>query len=420
MTFPDELLAQVPEAARNLACICRGCVEAALRRRKPPKPGPGDFYFDAATGYLVFNDCYHRRRGYCCDSGCRHCPWRPPEGGTAPPTVGGAVRTDTTSALLTRVATVLCLLWLALPGAAATRTEDFSTDPTQRGWQSHGNADLFRWDPDGQWLAVTWDTANPHSFFALPLTTVLTAGDDFAVDFDLRISGIRGGARTNRPGAMPLSIGFLNLSRALTNSYQRGAGRARDTLEFTWFPTGEIPGFGEVDPTVSAITWDSAGKVAASFTFPVEPTIHTAFHVRLAYRSSNRTLTPSLIADGAAVPLNPLRLPESFGSFELNALAVMVWNEATSLSDSLFAQATLDNIALEVPPAPIGHIRLIGSDQVECDSLPGWRYHLEASDDLIRWSVVGTETGTGAPLLLADVRDAVFREQFYRVQAIRE
>ena len=25
--------------------------------------------------YLVFTELYLRERGYCCESGCRHCPW---------------------------------------------------------------------------------------------------------------------------------------------------------------------------------------------------------------------------------------------------------------------------------------------------------------------------------------------------------
>ncbi len=79
LPFPEELLARVPPEAQRLACICRNCVEAALRRRPSPRAGPGEFYFDAATGYVVFTAAYHRRRGYCCGSGCRHCPWREPE-----------------------------------------------------------------------------------------------------------------------------------------------------------------------------------------------------------------------------------------------------------------------------------------------------------------------------------------------------
>ena len=33
-----------------------------------------DFYREGA--YLVFTARYHLRRGRCCESGCRHCPYR--------------------------------------------------------------------------------------------------------------------------------------------------------------------------------------------------------------------------------------------------------------------------------------------------------------------------------------------------------
>jgi hypothetical protein len=32
-----------------------------------------DFYIE--DGNLVFTAAYHRKRGYCCGSGCRHCPY---------------------------------------------------------------------------------------------------------------------------------------------------------------------------------------------------------------------------------------------------------------------------------------------------------------------------------------------------------
>jgi len=32
-----------------------------------------DFYYEGA--YLVFTAEYLRRRGFCCRSGCRHCPY---------------------------------------------------------------------------------------------------------------------------------------------------------------------------------------------------------------------------------------------------------------------------------------------------------------------------------------------------------
>ncbi len=34
-----------------------------------------DGYVDPATGYLCFTEFYHRRRGKCCGSACRHCPF---------------------------------------------------------------------------------------------------------------------------------------------------------------------------------------------------------------------------------------------------------------------------------------------------------------------------------------------------------
>jgi len=35
---------------------------------------PEDFYYDGP--YLVFTAAYHLKRGYCCNSGCRHCPYK--------------------------------------------------------------------------------------------------------------------------------------------------------------------------------------------------------------------------------------------------------------------------------------------------------------------------------------------------------
>jgi hypothetical protein len=32
-----------------------------------------DYYLEGAA--LVFTAEYHLRRGYCCESGCRHCPY---------------------------------------------------------------------------------------------------------------------------------------------------------------------------------------------------------------------------------------------------------------------------------------------------------------------------------------------------------
>jgi Family of unknown function (DUF5522) len=35
---------------------------------------PEDFYYEGP--FLVFTATYHLKRGYCCNSGCRHCPYK--------------------------------------------------------------------------------------------------------------------------------------------------------------------------------------------------------------------------------------------------------------------------------------------------------------------------------------------------------
>ncbi|GAA0875010.1 hypothetical protein GCM10009118_14180 [Wandonia haliotis] len=32
-------------------------------------------YYLSEEGYIVFKAAYHLKRGYCCKSGCRHCPY---------------------------------------------------------------------------------------------------------------------------------------------------------------------------------------------------------------------------------------------------------------------------------------------------------------------------------------------------------
>ena len=41
----------------------------------PPELKPGrDYYLE--NGFMVFTEYYLKKRGYCCSSGCRHCPYQ--------------------------------------------------------------------------------------------------------------------------------------------------------------------------------------------------------------------------------------------------------------------------------------------------------------------------------------------------------
>ncbi|EAR17075.1 MULTISPECIES: DUF5522 domain-containing protein [Robiginitalea] len=42
--------------------------------KEPELPEDADFYW-TPEGYKVFTARYHLKRGYCCESGCRHCPY---------------------------------------------------------------------------------------------------------------------------------------------------------------------------------------------------------------------------------------------------------------------------------------------------------------------------------------------------------
>lgn len=41
----------------------------------PSKLKPEEFYF-SQEGYIIFTEKYHLNRGYCCNSNCKHCPYK--------------------------------------------------------------------------------------------------------------------------------------------------------------------------------------------------------------------------------------------------------------------------------------------------------------------------------------------------------
>lgn len=49
--------------------------EKASRGEALPVPElkEGDYYLEGPN--LVFTAAYHLKRGFCCQSGCRHCPY---------------------------------------------------------------------------------------------------------------------------------------------------------------------------------------------------------------------------------------------------------------------------------------------------------------------------------------------------------
>jgi hypothetical protein len=48
--------------------------EIEERHRRAVREGR-DTYIDPMSGYAVFTALSHTKRGHCCKSGCRHCPY---------------------------------------------------------------------------------------------------------------------------------------------------------------------------------------------------------------------------------------------------------------------------------------------------------------------------------------------------------
>ena len=71
IVLPSSDLAVPPHDMRE-----KGADNAENSEKMPENDGHtegGDFYME--DGFMVFTERYHARRGYCCESGCRHCPY---------------------------------------------------------------------------------------------------------------------------------------------------------------------------------------------------------------------------------------------------------------------------------------------------------------------------------------------------------
>jgi hypothetical protein len=46
-----------------------------LEQNNEKKTIEGEDFYYTPEGYKCFTEKYHLKRGYCCKSGCRHCPY---------------------------------------------------------------------------------------------------------------------------------------------------------------------------------------------------------------------------------------------------------------------------------------------------------------------------------------------------------
>ena len=166
---------------------------------------------------------------------------------------------------------VWLLIALAAPAVpAATRTEEFASDPRSRGWQVAGDDSLFQWNASQENLEVTWDSAQTNSFFFLPLPFALGREDDFELAFDLRLAQIQGGVNPAKPSTFEIALGFIQAASVTQATFNRGTGRDSPNLvEFAYFPPADI-----IAATVSPVIVTSNSRFRPSFNYPVELTVN--------------------------------------------------------------------------------------------------------------------------------------------------
>jgi hypothetical protein len=312
------------------------------------------------------------------------------------------------------------------PSHALEISEDFSTDPAQRGWKSLGEGNLFQWNAVSGKLDATWDSSRSNSYFALPLRTPLTTNDDFSVSFQLRLRDCAAGINPAKASTFQLAVAFINLAQATSDSFLRGTGGdSPNLMEFNYFP--DPGGSWQWGASITTVLVDKTG-FNWCYGDPVIDSLATGaeFHVSIAYSAANRTLSASILRDGAPFATIPdRRLGTNFLGFNLDAIAVCSFSDAGQFPEfegSILAHGTVDNFKLTLPEPPIGTISggFVNSLwQVEFESLTDWVYTLERTTNLQQWTAASAPTsGNNSPTTLTDT-NSTSGNVFYRVRTER-
>ena len=336
---------------------------------------------------------------------------------------------------------VLALAGLSLVSAsrAATIVEDFSTNPMQDGWQMFGNTNLFQWDSTNHWLAVTWDSTQPNSYFYLPLGGYLTRYDDFSIAFDLRLQDIASNVEPGKTGPIQIGIGFLRYAVATNAAFLRPFGMygmVSDIAEFDCYPYGFYDeGGGQIydsPPHVVPSFVSSEGAYSPNDLNPdyvlALPT-NQVMHVTMTYNGEAQTAMITVTTNGVPVGSLPNLVLNTTNNNNFTAsddYSVDMFSIASFTSigddyDSLLAHGVVANLRIELPP-PVQNLTGAFSNgvwQVQFSDRTNWVYTLERTTDFASWSDASDPAaGNGTTLVLQDT-NALSGHAYYRVRANR-
>jgi len=301
---------------------------------------------------------------------------------------------------------------------SATLATRFATDPLAVGWEAYGNTNLFTWDSTNGNLRVTWDSAQPNSYFAQPLGQTLSRSNDFLVTFEVNLDDIAVGASPGMSNTFQIAVGLLHHSQLTDTNLARGSGYAPNIVEFDYFPND----FNNYGASISTALISSEGNYwSGGFTFPLEMATGAVYRVQMIFTAADQTLRSTMTSNGVSTgPLANAIIGPDFGDFSLDTVAISSYSEQgqyPGYEGSILAHGTVDNVAVAAP-LPVSLLTVPAIGQVEFLSDTNWQYTLEASTNLVSWSAAASSApGNGSILTLQDANPPT-NAGFYRVQAV--
>jgi hypothetical protein len=266
-------------------------------------------------------------------------------------------------------------------------------------WFAAGATNLFTRTDQG--ISVSWDSAQPNSYFYFPLGFSLTRADDFDLILVFRVDALELGTTPGKPDTFEIAAGLLNLTNALDSQFFRGAGidalhGPRNLLEFDYFPAS-----GFITATVAPTIATSANKILFSDNHPFELELDSYYKVQMRFTSPDQTLrsriwqSQSTNFSGDGTDLKPLLLSTNYGDFSVDALALMNYSDRDQsppqFSGSLKGSGLFPQIEVIVYNRPAMHIaQRMNGTEITFETALGWRYQLQSKAAESVWQDIGT------------------------------
>ena len=304
---------------------------------------------------------------------------------------------------------------------------DFTSDPLAGGWKETGVEELFRWDEQGKWVEVTWDSSKTNSYFTFPLGMTLHRADDFTVEFTFQLEDIEIGVDPEKPYTFQIAAGMINLASATDPEMYRGAGihpehGPRNLVEWAYFPDS---GFGA---TVAPIVVSRDNQMLFSHNYPLELTEGRTYRVEMSFSSETQRLETQMWEDGepfgmgAARELEPIEVSGTFSDFGVDAFAISSYSDAgqnpPEFAGSILAHARFDDVRIVIRNRTELAIGYEEAPLITFPSESGWDYYVERSTDAINWMEISGPFPGGGLLRVSDA-NAPSELALYRTRAER-